>query len=421
MSRPIRFLQVTTFYPPHHFGGDAMYVYRLAHALGDRGHHVDVVHCVDSYRLLAGRKSTMRLPEHPNVSVHSLQSGLGRLSPLLSQQTGQPVLKRRAITDVLGRSMDVVHFHNTSLFGPGVLALDPPPTGHPAPVKLYTTHEYWLVCPTHLLWKNGTRLCEQPTCFSCTLAAGRPPQLWRYTDLMARSARHVDRFLAPSRFAIRMHAERGFTQPLMHLPPCAPRADSDWQNPGARPHPRPYFLYVGRLESIKGTAALVRSWREIGDADLLVVGDGADRARVEAETADNPRVVVCGQRAPHELGRYYAHALACIVPSVTYEVAPMVVLEAFARKTPLIARDLGGTAELVRESDGGLLYTTEPELRKAVTRLANDDRLRRSLGERGYVTFAERWTEEAHLAAYLAIVDDVAAAKHGHVPWRTPA
>jgi glycosyltransferase involved in cell wall biosynthesis len=169
---------------------------------------------------------------------------------------------------------------------------------------------------------------------------------------------------------------------------------------------------VGRLEPIKGVAALARAWQQAGDVDLLVVGDGSDRAIVEAEAARNPRVVVCGARAPHELGPYYAHALACIVPSVTYEVAPTVVLEAFARKTPVIARDLGGTAELVRDSDGGVLYTTDHELHAAVTRLASDEAGRQALGERGYRAFVERWTEEAHLAAYLRIVDEVATGKH---------
>ena len=238
---------------------------------------------------------------------------------------------------------------------------------------------------------------------------------------MTRSARHVDRFLAPSRFAARMHAERGFSQPMTHLPPYTPRADGDWRDPGPSPHPRPYFLYVGRLESIKGAAALARTWREVTDADLLVVGDGTDRALIEAEAAGNPRVIACGLRAPQELGPYYAHALACIVPSITYEVAPTVVLEAFARKTPVIARDLGGTAELVRDSGGGLPYTTEQELRQAISRLAGDDEMRRTLGNRGYLAFTEQWTEDAHLTAYLGIVDEVAMMKHGHVPWHTAA
>ena len=41
---PRRFCMVTTFYPPHHFGGDAMYAYRLTQALAERGHRVDVLH-----------------------------------------------------------------------------------------------------------------------------------------------------------------------------------------------------------------------------------------------------------------------------------------------------------------------------------------------------------------------------------------
>ena len=52
MGRPKKFLHLTTFYPPYSFGGDAVFLDRLCHALGDAGHHVDVVHCADSYRLL---------------------------------------------------------------------------------------------------------------------------------------------------------------------------------------------------------------------------------------------------------------------------------------------------------------------------------------------------------------------------------
>ena len=37
MNRPLNFLHLTTFYPPYSFGGDAMYLYRLAHTLGDLG------------------------------------------------------------------------------------------------------------------------------------------------------------------------------------------------------------------------------------------------------------------------------------------------------------------------------------------------------------------------------------------------
>ena len=73
MSRPLNFLQLTTFYPPYHFGGDGMYVQRLAHALGDRGHHVDVVHCIDAYRLFHPDPPAVERLGHPNVTVNGLK------------------------------------------------------------------------------------------------------------------------------------------------------------------------------------------------------------------------------------------------------------------------------------------------------------------------------------------------------------
>src|SRR5437899_6859905 len=149
MSRPLNFLHFTTFYPPYSFGGDAIQLYRLAHALGDRGHHVDVIHCEDSYHLLHPEEPPVRFGDHPNVTCHGLRSGYRGLSPFLTQQTGRPMLKRKQIAEVLGsRPYDVIHFHNISLLGPGILSIAPP-LGRA--VKFYTAHEHWLICPMHVL------------------------------------------------------------------------------------------------------------------------------------------------------------------------------------------------------------------------------------------------------------------------------
>ena len=43
----LRIAMVTTFYPPYNFGGDGVYVQRLARALVRRGHHVEVIHDTD--------------------------------------------------------------------------------------------------------------------------------------------------------------------------------------------------------------------------------------------------------------------------------------------------------------------------------------------------------------------------------------
>ena len=115
MSRPLRFLHLTTFYPPYSFGGDATYLHRLCHALGDADHHVDVVHCLDSYYSLHPNQPEIQYPAHPNVATYPLRSGLKWVYPLLTHQTGRPLLKQRRIEELFAsHRYDVVHFHNIS-------------------------------------------------------------------------------------------------------------------------------------------------------------------------------------------------------------------------------------------------------------------------------------------------------------------
>ncbi len=412
--RPLNFLFVTTFYPPYSFGGDAIYAYRMAHALGDEGHHVDVVHCVDSYHMQHPGPPEIEFAGHPNVTRHELRSGRGNLSPLLTHQTGYPLLKRKLLRGLMRNSYDVVHYHNMSLIGPAALALEPE---HARAVKLYTTHEHWLVCPMHTLWKYNRRPCEKPACIRCSVLGKRPVQLWRYTGLLKRAAMHVDQFLAPSRFAARMHAERGFTRRVAHLPFFTERADADWQRPGPSPHNRPYFLFVGRLEYIKGVHTLIEAWKRSSGYDLLIAGTGSYEAQLRAAAASNPRIRFLGPKPQRDLGPLYYHALACLVPSIAYETFGIVCIEAFARKTPVIARELGGLPEVVEDSGGGFVYRTERELPDLMERIAASPRLRQELGEEGYNSYLRWWTKEAHLEGYFHVLRRIALEKFGHVPW----
>jgi glycosyltransferase involved in cell wall biosynthesis len=407
----MNFLHLTTFYPPYSFGGDAMYIYRLAHALGDAGHHVDVVHCVDSYHALHPADPPISFADHPNVAVHGLRSGFGLLSPLLTQQTGQPFLKMRRISEIArSRRYHVVHYHNISLLGPGILGLETPGS---TPVKLYTTHEHWLVCPMHVLWKFNSRACEKPECLRCTLMARRPPQLWRYTDMLEKASRHVDRFVSPSRFTASMHAERGFSRPVGHLPYFIDRADKDWQEPGPRRHERPYCLFVGRLEALKGLQTLIAVWDRVTNCDLLVAGAGTDEASLKAQAASNPRIRFLGPLPQSDLGSWYVHAVACVVPSVTYETFGIIVIEAFARKTPVIVRDLGALPEVVDESGGGFVYRTDAELLDAIAELSASPRRRSELGEKGYEAFVRLWSREAHMRQYFELLQNISHEKCG--------
>ncbi|MDQ5821098.1 MAG: glycosyltransferase, partial [Actinomycetota bacterium] len=152
----MRFCLLTTFYPPYNFGGDGIFVQRLAGELVRRGHHVEVVHSVDAYRALAG--SEPAAVDDAGVLVHGLASRLPVGSTALTHQIGSPGVRAGRIREILDGGFDVIHFHNISVLGgPKVLE-------YGRGLKLYTPHEYWLVCPTNLLYRFRREPCERRTC-----------------------------------------------------------------------------------------------------------------------------------------------------------------------------------------------------------------------------------------------------------------
>ncbi len=398
---------VTTFYPPHNFGGDGIFVYRLSNELARRGHSVDVVYCRDAYNLLVKKAFNGSYPNHPNVSVHPLQSALGFLSPLLTQQTGRAVLKNRKIRQLIEQnSYDVIHFHNMSLIGLDVLA-------YGDAVKLYTMHEYWLVCPMHYLWKNGSRVCDSKSCIRCQLNGKRPLQLWRYGRTFARYLPHVDAFIAPSETVIRKHREFGLSYPMVHLPNFVAAETMGSPAPAVQHNTqtRPYFLFVGRLEKVKGLQNLLHVFRRLQHCDLIVAGDGTYGHELKGQMQDISNVRYLGHVSNRQLRKLYQNAIAVIVPSICFEVFGLVVIEAFAAGTPVIVNNIGALPELVRKSGGGLVYSKLNELVGHIERLLVNPDLRAKLAERGYQAYHRFWTEKHHVHNYLALILKTAAQK----------
>jgi glycosyltransferase involved in cell wall biosynthesis len=392
----MKFAMVTTFYPPHHFGGDAMYVYNLSNELARRGHHVTVVHSVDAYGLLSTATPSEGFPNEDGVTLRSLEHG--RVAPLVTYLTGRAGLNARPLREALDDEFDVVHFHNVSLVGgPDTLA-------YGRGLKIYTMHEHWLVCPMHVLWKMNREPCAAPTCLRCSLAFGRPPQVWRYGGLLGRRVKEVDLFLSPSRFTLEAHLERGFSGPIRHLPGFVPTQSAAPAEAASRG--RPYFLFVGRLQRMKGVEILLDAFREHADADLLIAGDGPHRKALRSLADSRPNVHFLGWVHPNKLAPLYAGAIAVLVPSIGYETFGAVVLEGFAQKTPAIVHSLGALPEVVEESGGGILYHSWEGLLAALRKLQDDPELRRTLGERGHQAWLTRWSEEPHLAGYFAAIDE---------------
>ena len=406
----LRFCMLTTFYPPYSFGGDAIGIQRLSRALVRRGHQVTVVHDADAYNALHAGPEPTPVSDDEGVTVIGLKSGVGLLSPLLTQQLGRPTLTRGRISSIIADGQfDVVNFHNVSLIGgPGLFRL----AGDA--VRLYMAHEHWLICPMHVLWRHGRELCEKPECTRCTLHYQRPPQLWRHTGLLEREASHVDSFIAMSEFSRDMHRSRGFARDMEVLPYFLPDPVSGDmpEATGTPPHSRPFFFFAGRLELIKGLQDVIPVFSSYPDADLVIAGDGEYAAKLRERAAGMPNVRFLGRIPPGDLSSYYRHSIATIVPSVCYETFGIVLIEAFRQGAPVIARRLGPFPEIVERSGGGELFQTTEELVMAMQRLQADPAHRARLARAGYRGYVERWSESAVIPQYLGIVRRAAARRN---------
>ena len=180
---------------------------------------------------------------------------------------------------------------------------------------------------------------------------------------------------------------------------------------GAAPHPRPYFLFVGRLEKIKGLDDVLPLFRGDEGPDLVVAGDGEYGETLRAQAAGQYRVHFLGRVPVEALKRYYQHAMALVVPSVCFETFGIILIEAFRQGTPVIARRLGPFPELIETSGAGLLFETPAELAQAMDRFGSDPGLVRRSAEAGRNAFQTYWSERVVVPKYLDVVRRVAERK----------
>ncbi len=414
----MKFCMITTFFGAHSFGGDAAYVDRLSQALCRRGHEVHVYYCTDAFNAVRGSHPLRPYSPIPQLHLHPLESRFGILSPLATQATGQPWFKESQLRELLDDpTTDVIHFHNISLVGgPGVLGLGK----NRRAARIMTAHEHWLICPMHLLWKYDRKRCDGRNCVTCTLAGGRPPQIWRATNVIDRGLRHLDALIFPSRHALEEHRQRGFDAMarLMHVPYFLP---DDWcqevvnEAPAITPTrdgERPYLAAAGRLVRMKGFQRLIPLMRYLPEVDLKIAGTGPYEPELRRLADGLSNVKFEGLLGGDGLARLFRDARAVVVPSLFPETFGYVVLEAFAVRTPVIVHQGGGAIqETGVESGGGLGYHTDDELLLAMRRMVHDVELRDELAEQGYRKRMTDWSESNHLDRYFQLIEEFQAAR----------
>jgi glycosyltransferase involved in cell wall biosynthesis len=170
-------------------------------------------------------------------------------------------------------------------------------------------------------------------------------------------------------------------EPLYHPPPLAGKLKE-----GASGD---YFLSVGRLETVKRVDLIIRALTHVDrPSRLVIVGDGPLRRQLEEVAATEgvaDRVTFTGAVEEAALVDLYAGACAVVFPPYDEDYG-YITLEAFlARKPVITTTDAGGPLEFVDDGVTGLVTPPEVDsLGAAMSRVAQDRQLARSLGDAGY-------------------------------------
>lgn len=360
-------------------------------------------------RVVADEAELLRSAGHEVEVVSSSPDTLSRGQ--LARRVLAPRGTRELRAAIEGRGADVVHAHNLfPAIGPGALAA----AARAGAAVVLTLHNYRLMCLAGTFRRDG---------HACEVCLGRVP--WRgvvhrcYRGSTAESAvlaaslaghrlrgsfDSVHRFLAVSDFVRDKHVEAGLPADRIVVKPNVVPASLRRAGPGA------YYLVLGRLSHEKGVAGLVRAWRpELGE--LRVVGDGPERREIVA-LARGRGVSVHDPVPPEDVPAVLADARALLLPSLSYEGQPRVVLEAYAAGVPVIAHRVGAMEELVPDGVTGVLVPVEDAAawHEAARRL-RDDAVSEQLGEAAHGLWAQRFGPERGLAALEAAYRDALAAR----------
>jgi len=172
--------------------------------------------------------------------------------------------------------------------------------------------------------------------------------------------------------------------------------------------PEPMFLALGRLEDYKRIDLLLRLWervRHVVGGQLVIAGDGPERARIEALAG--PGVVVTGRVSEEEKHRLLCSAWMLLHPAMI-EGWGIVIVEAAIRGTPGIGFDVPGLRDSVVDGETGVLVRSEGQFASAWASLALDHRTREALG-RAARERALRLHWSAAVEGFAAIADEALA------------
>jgi glycogen synthase len=423
---PRHVLLVTDAFPPV-AGGSGWSTYELARGLRARGDRVTVL------RPRPGTPAGRRVVRgaYDGFDVHEL-GGPSSPIPFVRNYVKNERLAAKlgpVVRDlVLAEAIDVVHGQHL-LSIPGAIA-----GAHAAGVPAVATiRDYWPVCYWSDLIHDRSSATLCPACSAGMMTrcvrphagaawpAALPAIPYMRANLRWRVARlgEADAIVAVSSVMARDLVSRAPALAGHHVEIIPNPVDvATLDAAAAAPRPAlladvagPYAIYVGKLAPNKGVRHLAPAARAARlPWPLLVVGDGPDRAALEADArASGLDVRVTGWLDRAATLPLVAHAALLVFPSHGPESLSRVLLEAGGLGVPVAAMDTGGTRDVVVPGETGLLSTTPEGLAADIARLVADPALRTRLGEAARVRVRAAFSSTAVVERMAALYERVIA------------
>lgn len=313
----------------------------------------------------------------------------------------------RAVCDLVrSHRPDVMHVHNTfPLISPAVFWA----AKGEGVTTVQTLHNFRLLCPQAMLLRAG-RVCEdcvgalawRGVLRRCYRGSAAQSAVVAATSALHRQigtyARKVDRFIALNDFCRRKFIEGGLPAHKIEIKPNFVEVGNTPAQPA-----RSGALYVGRLYPEKGIDLLGDALRKVPGLQLEVIGSGPEVAHL----AQREHVTCRGWLAVEAVHEAMQRHAMLIVPSRWYENFPLVIVEAFANRLPVIAARLGALAEIVEDGVTGLLFEpgSAADLAGRLAWAMQHPIDMARMGQRARAVYEQRYSPEQNYRALLHIYD----------------
>lgn len=278
-----------------------------------------------------------------------------------------------------------------------------------------TLHNYRLICPSGLLFREG-RICTEcvnkrlplpglrHSCYrNNRLATGAIVSMIGLHRLLGSWTRSVDVFITLTEFSRGLFIEAGLPADRIVVKP-----NFVYPDPGEGTQSEGFALYVGRLTPEKGLGTLIDTWDRLsGKLKLVIAGEGPLEERIRLAQSRNPSIQWVGRRTIQEVYDLMGKASMVIVPSEWHEPFGRIIIEAFAKGTPVIGARTGAIPHLVDHGHTGLLFEPgNPEsLYEQVASACNNLVKWKEMGRHARQTYLRRFTASANLEQLMAIYD----------------